>query len=56
VFRLSLVGRGLATRLIPGKGVPNVWHEYPWEYAADRLRVCKNNIGNGGKHQEKELK
>jgi hypothetical protein len=27
---------------------------YPWGYAADRLGVCENNIGNGGKHK-KEL-
>jgi hypothetical protein len=28
--------------------VPNLW------YAAERLRVRENNIGNGGKHQKKK--
>jgi hypothetical protein len=37
--------------------VPNLWYVYPWGYAADRLRVHENNIGNGRKHQKKkELK
>jgi hypothetical protein len=47
----KLTGK-LATRPV----VPNLWYSYPWGYAADRLRVRKNNIGNGGKHQKKELK
>jgi hypothetical protein len=33
--------------------VPNLWYEYPWGYAADRLVVRQNNIGNGQKHQKK---
>jgi hypothetical protein len=36
--------------------VPNLWYAYPWRYAADRLGVCENNIGNGEKHKKKELK
>jgi hypothetical protein len=28
----------------------------PWVFPADRLRVCKNNIGNGGKHKKKGVK
>jgi hypothetical protein len=37
--------------------VPNLWYAYSWGYAADRLGVRENNIGNGGKHQKKkELK
>jgi hypothetical protein len=36
--------------------VPNLWYAYSWEYAADRLGVPENNIGNGGKQQKKELK
>jgi hypothetical protein len=34
---------------------PNLWYAYPWGYAADRLEVRENNIGNGVKHK-KELK
>jgi hypothetical protein len=30
--------------------VPNLW------YAADRLGVRENNIGNAGKHQKKGVK
>jgi hypothetical protein len=33
--------------------VPNLWYAYSWGYAADRLGVHENNIGNGGKHQKK---
>jgi hypothetical protein len=37
--------------------VPNLWYVYLWGYAAVRLGVCENNIGNGGKHhKKKELK
>jgi hypothetical protein len=27
---------------------PNLWYAYPCWYAADRLGVGENNIGNGG--------
>jgi hypothetical protein len=36
--------------------VPNLWYAYPWGYAADRLWVRENNIGNGGKHKKKGVK
>jgi hypothetical protein len=36
--------------------VPSLWYVYPWEYAADRLGVHENNIGNGGKRQKKGVK
>jgi hypothetical protein len=31
---------------------PDLWYTYPWGYAADRLGVRENNIGNGKKHQK----
>jgi hypothetical protein len=33
---------------------PNLWYPYPWGYAANRLGVRENNIGNDGKHQKKK--
>jgi hypothetical protein len=36
--------------------VPNLRYAHPWGYAADRLWVKENNIGNGGKHQKKGVK
>jgi hypothetical protein len=43
--------------IYPNALVSNLWYAHPWVYAADRLGVHENNIGNGGKRQkEKELK
>jgi hypothetical protein len=49
--------------LLPSSGilntrtvVPNLWYSYPWGYVVDRLEVGENNISNGGKHKQKELK
>jgi hypothetical protein len=36
--------------------VPNLWYAYFWGYAADRLWVRENNIGNGGKNKNKVIK
>jgi hypothetical protein len=33
---------------------PNLWYAYNWGYAADRLGVRENKIGNGGKLQKKK--
>jgi hypothetical protein len=32
--------------------VPNLWYAYLCWYAADRLGLRENNIGNGGKHKK----
>jgi hypothetical protein len=36
--------------------VPNLWYGYSWGYAADRLGVRENNIGNGAKKKKKGVK
>jgi hypothetical protein len=36
--------------------VPNLWYAYHCGYAADRLGVYENNIRNGGKHKNREVK
>jgi hypothetical protein len=38
---------------LSGPVFPNLWYANPWGYAAYRLRVRENNIGNGGKQKKK---
>jgi hypothetical protein len=57
VFRLSRVGSGLATGLISGQGVlTTIYNSVSKPVVGVPLGVRENNIGNGGKHQEKRVK
>jgi hypothetical protein len=56
LFLPHIIFQDTANRRTHRTVVPNLRYAYPWGYAADRLGLRENNIGNGEKHPKKGVK
>jgi hypothetical protein len=56
ICRIKLTNSPPSVSRLSTPVVSNLCYAYPWGYAADRLGVVENNIGNAGKHTKEGVK